>query len=522
MPTGDLNKWMKGLKLGTKQNLIGGKILEQIEGRLTYLERVGAGYLSLARPTRTLSGGEAQRIRLATQVGSGLVGVLYVLDEPSIGLHPRDHHRLLGMIQEMRDRGNTVLMVEHDEETIRLADHLIDMGPRAGRLGGEILAAGLPSDIAADAHSVTGQYLSGRMSIPIPAERRPGSGKKIKLEGATGNNLRNVTLEIPLGTLTAITGVSGSGKSTLIIDTLYRILARDFNDSSLEPAPYKKISGLDALDKIIEINQRPIGRTPRSVPATYVGVFPMIRDLYASLPEAKIRGFKPGNFSFNVKGGRCEACQGAGQRRVEMHFLSDVFVRCDVCQGRRYNREIMNVKFKDKSIADVLEMTVEDAHEFFTNHRHIKRKLETLHRVGLDYITLGQSSTTLSGGEAQRVKLSRELSKRDTGKTLYILDEPTTGLHFEDVRKLVDLLQELAGHGNTVVVIEHHLDVVKACDYVVDLGPEGGTGGGYIVATGTPEDIAKAKGSVTGEYLKPMLKVKRAKSAVESTAVVSK
>lgn len=505
MPSGELCGLMASLKLDARQKLIGEKILKQIQGRLTYLDRVGAGYLSLSRPTRTLSGGEAQRIRLATQVGSGLVGVLYVLDEPSIGLHPRDHHRLLEMIQEIRDRGNTVLMVEHDEETIRLADHLIDMGPRAGRLGGEILAVGHPDVLSKDEKSVTGQYLSGARKIALPAERRKGNGHFIKLEGARGNNLKDVTLEIPLGTLTSITGVSGSGKSTLIIDTLYRILARDFNDSSLEPAPYKKISGLDHIDKVIEINQRPIGRTPRSVPATYVGVFPMIRDLYANLPEAKMRGYKPGHFSFNVKGGRCEVCQGAGQIRVEMHFLSDVFVKCETCQGRRYNREILNLKFKEKSIADILAMTVEEALEFFQHHRHIHRKLETLHRVGLDYMTLGQSSTTLSGGEAQRVKLSRELSKRDTGKTLYILDEPTTGLHFEDVKKLIDLLQELAGHGNTVIVIEHHLDVIKSSDYVIDLGPEGGSKGGTIVAKGTPEAVAKARSSITGTFLKPYL-----------------
>ncbi|MBX3022728.1 MAG: excinuclease ABC subunit UvrA [Bdellovibrionales bacterium] len=506
MPSAELNTLMHAMKLGPRQALIGDKILKQIEGRLTYLDRVGAGYLSLSRPTRTLSGGEAQRIRLATQVGSGLVGVLYVLDEPSIGLHPRDHHRLLEMIQEIRDRGNTVLMVEHDEETIRLADHLIDMGPRAGRLGGEILAVGPPKELLADSQSVTGQYLSGAKQIVVPKERRKGSGVKIRLEGATGNNLKNVTLEIPLGTLTAITGVSGSGKSTLIIDTLYRILARDFNGSSLEPAPYKSIEGLKEIDKVIEINQRPIGRTPRSVPATYVGVFPMIRDLYANMPEAKMRGYRPGHFSFNVKGGRCEVCQGAGQIRVEMHFLSDVFVKCETCQGRRYNREILNIKFKDKSIADVLAMTVEEALTFFANHRHIHRKLDTLHRVGLDYMTLGQSSTTLSGGEAQRVKLSRELSKRDTGKTLYILDEPTTGLHFEDVKKLIDLLQELAGHGNTVIVIEHHLDVVKSADHVVDLGPEGGSQGGNIVAQGTPEKIVQNPKSITGEFLKPYLR----------------
>lgn len=503
MPSGELSDWMQTLKLEPRQALIGDKILKQIQGRLIYLDRVGAGYLSLSRATRTLSGGEAQRIRLATQVGSGLVGVLYVLDEPSIGLHPRDHHRLLQMIQEIRDRGNTVLMVEHDEETIRLADHVIDMGPRAGRLGGEVLAIGHPKDLSDDPNSITGQYLSGKKKIALPRERRKGNGQKIKLEGASGNNLKNVTLEIPLGTLTSITGVSGSGKSTLIIDTLYRILARDFNDSSLEPAPYKKISGLESVDKVIEINQRPIGRTPRSVPATYVGVFPLIRDVYSQLPEAKMRGYKPGHFSFNVKGGRCEVCQGAGQIRVEMHFLSDVFVRCESCQGRRYNREILNIKFKDKSIADVLAMTVEEALEFFRNHRHIHRKLETLFRVGLDYMTLGQSSTTLSGGEAQRVKLSRELSKRDTGKTLYILDEPTTGLHFEDVKKLVDLLQELVNHGNTVVVIEHHLDVVKCSDHVIDLGPEGGSKGGHIVAVGTPEKIVTTRESITGEFLKP-------------------
>lgn len=505
MATSELNQWIKGLALGTREKAIGEKILQQIQFRVEYLERVGAGYLSLSRPTRTLSGGEAQRIRLATQVGSGLVGVLYVLDEPSIGLHPRDHHRLLQMIQEIRDRGNTVLMVEHDEETIRLADHLIDMGPRAGRLGGEILAAGTPKAVIKNSNSVTGQYLSGAIKIAIPSTRRKGNGKSLSLFGATGNNLKNVDLHIPLGTLTSITGVSGSGKSTLIIDTLYRILARELNKSSLEPGPYKKTDGIGELDKIIEINQRPIGRTPRSVPATYVGLFPLIRDLFSQLPESKIRGYRPGHFSFNVKGGRCEVCQGAGQIRVEMHFLSDVFVKCETCQGRRYNREILNIKYKDKSIAEILAMTVEEALEFFQHHRHIHRKLETLHQVGLDYMTLGQSSTTLSGGEAQRVKLSRELSKRDTGKTLYILDEPTTGLHFEDVRKLIDLLQQLVDHGNTVIVIEHHMDVVKCSDHVIDLGPEGGSGGGQIVAEGPPEMVVKNKKSITGEFLKPYL-----------------
>jgi excinuclease ABC subunit A len=505
MPAEGIKNWIEKTELNTRQALIGDKILKQIFYRVDYLDRVGAGYLSLSRPTRTLSGGEAQRIRLASQVGSGLVGVLYVLDEPSIGLHPRDHHRLLGMIQEIRDRGNTVLMVEHDEETIRTADHLIDMGPRAGRLGGQILAVGHPQDLVNDAESLTGQYLSGRRKIALPKARRKGNGHTLKIEGASGNNLKDVNLSLPIGTLTAITGVSGSGKSTLIIDTLYRILAKEFNKSSLVPASYKKVSGLEHIDKVIEINQRPIGRTPRSVPATYVGLFPMIRDLYAGLPESKIRGYRPGHFSFNVKGGRCEVCQGAGQIRIEMHFLTDVFVKCETCQGRRYNREVLNVRYRDKSIADVLSMTVEEAAEFFRHHRHIHRKLETLHQVGLDYMTLGQSSTTLSGGEAQRVKLSRELSKRDTGQTIYILDEPTTGLHFEDVSRLVDLLQELVNQGNTVIVIEHHLDVVKVCDYVVDLGPEGGNGGGRIVASGTPETIVQNNQSITGEFLKPYL-----------------
>lgn len=500
-----LAQWLKDLKLNTKEKAIGEKIIEQIVGRLTYLDRVGAGYLSLNRTTRTLSGGEAQRIRLASQVGSGLVGVLYVLDEPSIGLHPRDHHRLLEMIQEIRDRGNTILMVEHDEETIRTADHLIDVGPRAGRLGGQILAEGTPEEVFQVPESLTGQYLSGKRTVPVPQQRREGNGHFLKLNKASGNNLKNVDLKIPLGCFVGVTGVSGSGKSTLIIDTLYRHLAKELNKASIQPAPFESFEGIEHLDKVIEINQKPIGRTPRSVPATYVGLFPLIRDLYARLPEAKIRGFKPGHFSFNVKGGRCETCQGAGQIKIEMHFLSNVFVPCESCQTRRYNREILNVKFRGKSIADVLEMTVEEALEFFQNHRLIKRKLETLHEVGLDYITLGQSSTTLSGGEAQRVKLSRELSKRGTGKTLYILDEPTTGLHFEDVRKLVELLQELTSQGNTVLVIEHQMDVIKACDHVIDLGPEGGVGGGEIVAEGSPEVVARSKKSVTAQFLTNML-----------------
>ena len=503
--TSILKTWLTGLQLNSKEKQIGEKIIEQIVSRLEYLDRVGAGYLSLNRTTRTLSGGEAQRIRLASQVGSGLVGVLYVLDEPSIGLHPRDHHRLLGMIQEIRDRGNTVLMVEHDEETIRTADHLIDVGPRAGRLGGQILAAGTPEEVLKVPESLTGQYLSHQKMVPVPTERRPGNGKFLKVNQAVGNNLRGVDLTIPLGTFVGVTGVSGSGKSTLIIDTLYRHLAKELNRASIHPAPFGSFEGIENIDKVIEINQKPIGRTPRSVPATYVGLFPLVRDLYARLPESKIRGFKPGHFSFNVKGGRCETCQGAGQIKIEMHFLSNVFVPCESCQTKRYNREILNVKFRGKSIADVLEMTVAEALEFFQNHRLIKRKLETLNEVGLEYMTLGQSSTTLSGGEAQRVKLSRELSKRGTGKTLYILDEPTTGLHFEDVRKLVELLQELSHQGNTVLVIEHHMDVIKACDHVIDLGPEGGIGGGEIVAVGTPEEVSKSKRSVTAEFLRPYL-----------------
>ncbi len=502
----ELREVLKGNEWSPRGQIVAEKILKQIEARLDYLIRVGAGYLSLDRPTRTLSGGESQRIRLATQVGSSLVGVLYVLDEPSIGLHPRDHHRLLDILRDLRELGNTILMVEHDEDTIRSADHIIDIGPRAGVLGGEVIAAGTPDEIAKNEQSLTGKYLSGALGIPVPRERRKGSGKFITLKGASGNNLKNVDLEIPLGTFVAVTGVSGSGKSTLIMDTLYRILANHFYDSKWKVPPYKSISGLEHIDKVIDINQNPIGRTPRSTPATYVGLFPLIRDLYAALPDSKVRGYAPGRFSFNVKGGRCENCQGAGMIRVEMHFMSDVFVECDVCQGRRYNRETLAIRYKEKSIADVLSMSVSEALEFFHNHATIRRKLETLHRVGLDYITLGQSSTTLSGGEAQRVKLSKELSKRGTGKTLYILDEPTTGLHFDDVAKLIELLQELVDQGNTVLVIEHNMDVVKSVDYVIDLGPDGGHAGGEIVAKGTPEEVAKSKRSETARFLKQVLK----------------
>ncbi len=513
----DLEPSLKQFEFTTKQLHISEKILGQIYSRIEYLKRVGTSYLSLDRPTRTLSGGEAQRIRLATQVGSSLVGVLYVLDEPSIGLHPRDQERLLGVLKEIRDRGNTILMVEHDEDTMKNADYLIDLGPGAGRLGGSILAQGTPEELEKDVLSVTGQFLSGKHRITERRERRSGNGQFLKLTKCSGNNLQNVDLKLPLGTLVGVTGVSGSGKSTLILDTLYRKLAQHFYKSSPVPQPFQKIEGMEHLDKVIDINQKPIGRTPRSVPATYVGLFPLIRDLYSNIPEAKIRGYKPGHFSFNVKGGRCEACQGGGYIRVEMHFLSDVFVRCETCQGRRYNRDILSVKYREKSIADVLAMTVGEAEEFFRNHKLIHRKLETLKKVGLDYIQLGQSSTTLSGGEAQRVKLSKELAKRGTGKTLYILDEPTTGLHFEDIRKLVELLQDLTDQGNTVLVIEHHMDVIKACDYVVDLGPDGGIHGGQIVAFGTPEHVAGIKNSETGRYLKKALEAPHSHDSAAAT-----
>lgn len=501
----ELKEFVLKIKFREKDQMIAEKIIKQIVSRLDYLIRVGTGYLSLSRSARTLSGGEAQRIRLATQVGSSLIGVLYVMDEPSIGLHPRDHHRLLDIIGDLKNIGNTILLVEHDEDTIRYADHVVDLGPRAGKLGGAIMAQGTPQEIEKNQDSLTGQYLSGLKKIPIPLVRRTGNGHWLELKGATGNNLKNVNLKIPLGTLSVITGVSGSGKSTLIIDTLYKILAKHYFKAHVHPAPYREILGLENIDKVIDINQRPIGRTPRSTPATYVGLFPLIRDLFAHLPEAKLRGFEPGRFSFNVKGGRCESCQGHGQIKVEMHFLSDVFVTCDTCHGQRYNRETLNVKYRNKSISDVLNMNVGEALEFFKNHSQIYRKIETLNRVGLDYMTLGQSSTTLSGGEAQRVKLSKELSRRGTGKTLYILDEPTTGLHFDDVRKLIELLQDLTEQGNTVVVIEHNLDVMKNADWIVDLGPDGGKAGGEIVFSGKPEDLIHDSRSETGRYLKPIL-----------------
>ena len=501
----ELLTWTQSLKFSNSQQMIAEKILQQIRSRLKYMLRVGTSYLSMSRSSRTLSGGEAQRIRLATQVGSGLIGVLYVMDEPSIGLHPRDHHRLLEIMAEIRDKGNTLLLVEHDEDTILSADYVIDMGPRAGSDGGQILAQGTPSELMKNPESITGKYLTGKLQIPIPSQRRKGNGLELKILGANGNNLKNVDLHLPLGQFIAITGVSGSGKSTLIMDTLYKELARHFYQAKGISSSFREIQGLQGLDKVIDINQRPIGRTPRSTPATYVGLLPMIRDLYAQLPESRLRGLTPGHFSFNVKGGRCEICSGHGQIRMEMHFLSDVFVTCDTCQGARYNRETLNVRFHQKNIADVLAMTVQEARDFFKNHSSISRKLETLHRVGLDYMTLGQSSTTVSGGEAQRIKLSKELSRRGTGKTLYILDEPTTGLHFEDIRKLVELLHELVDQGNTVLVIEHHMDVVKCADHVIDLGPEGGRNGGLIVAQGTPEQVANHKDSLTGKYLKKVL-----------------
>lgn len=501
----ELKSWVQGLKWNSREQLIAEKIQKQVLSRLDFMIRVGTGYLSMSRGSHTLSGGEAQRLRLATQLGSSLIGVMYVMDEPSIGLHPRDHHRLLNIIGELRDRGNTVILVEHDEDTIRFADYVVDLGPRAGKLGGAVMAEGTPDEIEKNTRSLTGQYLSGRVRIPVPENRRRGKGQTLAIRGATGNNLKNVDLEIPLGTFTVVCGVSGSGKSTLVVDTLYKILARHFYKSNVTPSPYKKMEGLEHLDKVIEISQKPIGRTPRSTPATYVGLLPLIRELFAGLPDAKLRGYTPGRFSFNVKGGRCETCQGHGQIRMEMHFLSDVFVTCDTCLGARYNRETLNVKYKNKNIAEVLAMSVEEALNFFKNHSNIYRKLETLNRVGLDYMTLGQSSTTLSGGEAQRVKLSKELSKRGTGKTLYILDEPTTGLHFEDVKKLVELLQELTDQGNTLVVIEHNLEVIKCADYVVDIGPDGGVAGGEVVATGTPERVAKVAHSETGKFLAKIL-----------------
>ncbi|MDH4386715.1 MAG: excinuclease ABC subunit UvrA [Caulobacter sp.] len=508
--------WFSSLEdqLTAKQLEIARRILKEINDRLRFLVDVGLDYLNLSRGSGTLSGGESQRIRLASQIGSGLTGVLYVLDEPSIGLHQRDNTRLLTSLQGLRDLGNSVLVVEHDEEAILTADYVIDMGPAAGVHGGHVVAEGKPSDIMDNPASITGQYLTGTREIEVPEKRRPISKKKVlRVVGATGNNLKNVTAEIPVGTFTCITGVSGGGKSTFTIETLYKAAARRLNNASDAPAHHERIEGLENFDKVIDIDQSPIGRTPRSNPATYTGAFQPIRDWFAGLPESKARGYGPGRFSFNVKGGRCEACQGDGLIKIEMHFLPDVYVTCDVCKGKRYNRETLEILFKGKSIADVLDMTVEESAEFFKAVPPVRDKMETLKRVGLTYVKVGQSATTLSGGEAQRVKLSKELSKRATGRTLYILDEPTTGLHFEDVRKLLEVLHELVDQGNTVVVIEHNLDVVKTADWLVDFGPEGGDGGGEIVGFGTPEQLAVIPGSWTGRYLDTLLKRHRDRAA---------
>lgn len=501
------HKWAHELeeKLTPKQKEIAHRILKEIRERLSFLVNVGLNYLTLSRKAGTLSGGESQRIRLASQIGSGLTGVLYVLDEPSIGLHQRDNDQLIATLKHLRDLDNTVIVVEHDEDTMKMCDYLIDMGPFAGVHGGTIVSQGTPTYVMKDKHSLTGAYLSGRNKIHIPEERRKGSGKTITIEGATHNNLKNVSVDIPLGTLTCVTGVSGGGKSSLIIATLYKALAKYFYRASDTPGKHSAIKGLEHIDKVIDIDQSPIGRTPRSNPATYTGCFNYIRDWFAALPEAKARGYAAGRFSFNVKGGRCESCQGDGVIKIEMHFLPDVYVECDQCKGRRYNRETLDVKYKDKSIADVLAMTVEDGVSFFENVPTIRRKLETLQRVGLGYIQIGQRATTLSGGEAQRIKLSKELSKRATGQTLYILDEPTTGLHYHDIEQLLSVLQELVGQGNTVLVIEHNLEVIKTADHIIDIGPEGGDRGGQIVATGTPEEICTVKASYTGKYLKPYL-----------------
>ncbi|MGB7270734.1 MAG: excinuclease ABC subunit UvrA, partial [Albidovulum sp.] len=496
-------------QLTNQKNEIARAILKEIRERLGFLNNVGLEYLTLSRNAGTLSGGESQRIRLASQIGSGLTGVLYVLDEPSIGLHQRDNDRLLMTLKNLRDQGNTVLVVEHDEEAIREADYVFDIGPGAGVHGGQVVAHGTPDEVAHNPASLTGQYLLGKREIAVPKRRRTGSGKSVTVVKATGNNLKDVTAEFPLGRFVCITGVSGGGKSTLTIETLFKTASMRLNGARQTPAPCETIKGLEHLDKVIDIDQRAIGRTPRSNPATYTGAFTPIRDWFAGLPEAKARGYKPGRFSFNVKGGRCEACQGDGVIKIEMHFLPDVYVTCETCKGKRYNRETLEVLFKGKSIADVLDMTVEDAQGFFTAVPAIREKMDALMQVGLGYIKVGQQATTLSGGEAQRVKLSKELSRRSTGRTLYILDEPTTGLHFEDVKKLLEVLHELVEQGNSVVVIEHNLDVIKTADWIIDIGPEGGDGGGEIVATGTPEDVARAKGSHTGHYLANMLKPRR-------------
>ena len=505
IPIAQAVKIFNAIKLNAREEKIAGLILREIRQRVSFLETVGLGYITLDRPSSTLSGGEGQRIRLATQIGSQLRGVLYVLDEPSIGLHPRDNRKLLDTLEHLRDLGNTVLVVEHDEETIRRADHVVDLGPGAGAHGGFVVAEGTPEDIAQNPASLTGRFISGDMSIPVPPERRSSNGKAIEVLGARANNLKNIDVRFPLGLFIVVTGVSGSGKSTLVDDILYRSLARKLYRSLLDPGLHREVTGLEFIDKIIEIDQSPIGRTPRSNPATYTGVFTPIRELYAMLPESRERGYKPGRFSFNVKGGRCETCQGDGMKRIEMNFLPDVYVLCDVCRGARYSRETLSVQYKGYSIAGLLDTTVEEALPLLENIPQIKVKLQTLIDVGLGYIKLGQSATTISGGEAQRIKLAKELSKRATGRTMYILDEPTTGLHFEDVRKLLDVLHQLVSLGNTVLVVEHNLDVIKSADWVIDLGPEGGEEGGKVVAEGTPEDIARSRRSYTGQALKPLL-----------------
>ena len=501
-----LTEFFSNMPLNRTQQLIAAQILKELRARVGFLKDVGLDYLALSRSAGTLSGGEAQRIRLATQIGSGLMGVLYILDEPSIGLHQRDNAKLLKTLQRLKNLGNSLIVVEHDEDTMRVADHIVDIGPEAGINGGRLVCQGTLQDIMNCKESLTGDYLSGRKKIEIPKKRRSCDGRWLRLYGAWQNNLKGTDFAVPLGVFTCVTGVSGSGKSTFVNEILYKILAKELNHARLRPGRYESIEGIEYLDKVINIDQSPIGRTPRSNPATYTGLFDMIRDLFAATQEAKVRGYQKGRFSFNIRGGRCEACSGDGILKIEMHFLPDVYVPCEVCHGQRYNRETLEVKYHGKSIADVLDMTVEEALRFFENVPRIESKLQTLYDVGLSYIKLGQPSTTLSGGEAQRVKLATELSRRSTGKTIYILDEPTTGLHFADVHKLVDILQTLTNGGNTVLVIEHNLDVIKTADYLIDLGPEGGDQGGQVIAVGTPEEVAKVKGSYTGQFLKPLLK----------------
>ena len=506
MPISDALAFLTGIALSSRESAIAERILREIVDRLKFLIRVGVDYLSLDRPAATLSGGESQRVRLATEIGSGLVGVLYILDEPSVGLHPRDNERLLALLRELKNIGNSVLVVEHDRDAILAAEHVIDMGPGAGIAGGEIVAQGAPEEIVADGKSLTGGYLSGRLQMPIAERRRKGSGRLLSIRGARANNLKGIDVDIPLGAMTCVTGVSGSGKSSLVIDTIYRAFAGRLHGAEAKPGAYEELEGAEYFDAVVSIDQNPIGRTPRSNPATYTDLLPHIRDLFAQLPEARMRGFRPSRFSFNAKGGRCEACQGDGMVKIEMHFLPDVYVPCAVCHGRRYNRETLEILYKGRNIADVLDLTVNEAIEFLGNFPAIRRKLETLRDVGMGYVKLGQSATTLSGGEAQRIKLARELSKRSTGKTLYILDEPTTGLHFDDIRKLLDVLNRLADAGNTLLVIEHNLDMMKAADFILDLGPEGGAGGGEVVAYGTPEEVAAVENSYTGRYLKTALR----------------